>query len=216
MGDPDKADPAREQRTAAGRALSTAVVRAQRAAVVRSRGDAHPPGHIIWDRPGYLVRRLHQIHVAMFLGKVAEGKVTPIQYGLLSILVRRPNIDQLTIGEELGLDRANVADILKRLEAKKLVARVVDPENRRRKLCLATARGAELVRRHHADMQASQFQLLAPLASAEQEVFMGLLSRLVEGNNASGRTSLSDRPAAEIAPDIATVAPAPRRRRHKT
>jgi DNA-binding MarR family transcriptional regulator len=205
MGDPDKAGPARAQRTAA--------VRAQRAAVVRSKGAAHPPGHIIWDRPGYLVRRLHQIHVAMFLGKVAEGKVTPIQYGLLSILVRRPNIDQLTIGEELGLDRANVADILKRLEARKLVARVVDPENRRRKLCLATARGAELVRRHHADMQASQFQLLAPLAPAEQEIFMGLLSLLVEGNNASGRTSLSDRPCTEIACAAAADAPAPRKRR---
>ncbi len=195
-----------------GNPETTGGTRAQRAAVVRSQGDAHPPGHIIWDRPGYLVRRLHQIHVAMFLGKVAEGKVTPIQYGLLSILVRRPNIDQLTIGEELGLDRANVADILKRLEAKKLVARVVDPENRRRKLCLATARGAELVRRHHADMQASQFQLLAPLAPAEQEIFMGLLSRLVEGNNASGRTSLSGRPATETPAE----APAPRRRRTRS
>lgn len=187
--------------------------RAQRAAVVRSLGGAHPPGHIIWDRPGYLVRRLHQIHVAMFLGKVAEGKVTPIQYGLLSILVRRPNIDQLTIGEELGLDRANVADILKRLEAKKLVARVVDPENRRRKLCLATARGAELVSRHHADMQASQNKLLAPLAPVEREVFMDLLSRLVEGNNASGRTSLSDRPGAEVPVEAQDESPAPRKRR---
>jgi DNA-binding MarR family transcriptional regulator len=173
--------------------------RAQRAAVVRARDADHPPGHIIWDRPGYLVRRLHQIHVAMFLGQVAEGKVTPIQYGLLSILVRRPNIDQLTIGEELGLDRANVADILKRLETRKLVARVVDPANRRRKLCLATARGAELVRRYHADMQASQHRLLSPLEPAEREVFLDLLSRLVEGNNASGRASLSDRPPVEAA-----------------
>lgn len=190
--------------------------RAQRAAVVRSQGDVHPPGHIIWDRPGYLVRRLHQIHVAMFLGKVAEGKVTPIQYGLLSILVRRPNIDQLTIGEELGLDRANVADILKRLEAKKLVARVVDPENRRRKLCLATARGAELVRRHHADMQASQYELLTPLAPVEREIFMDLLSRLVEGNNASGRTSLSDRPALEVPAEEPVESPAPRKRRPRS
>ena len=66
---------------------------------------AAPPGHIIWDRPGYLVRRLHQIHVALFIDHVADGGVTPIQYGLLSILVSRPNIDQFTIGEELGLDR---------------------------------------------------------------------------------------------------------------
>jgi len=149
-----------------------------------------PAGHIIWDRPGYLVRRLHQIHVAMFLDKVARGKVTPIQYGLLSILVTRPNIDQLTIGEELGLDRANVADILKRLEARKLVSRVIDPNNRRRKLCLATPKGAELVRQYHIDMKASQQALLAPLSPAERDTFMDLLTRLVEGNNASGRAAL--------------------------
>jgi DNA-binding MarR family transcriptional regulator len=148
------------------------------------------PGHTIWDRPGYLVRRLHQIHVAMFINHVADGEVTPIQYGLLSILVNRPNIDQFTIGEELGLDRANVADILKRLEMRKLVTRVVDPANRRRKLCLATLRGAEFVKRYHQDMQESQKRLLSPLSPTERDVFMDLLARLVEGNNESGRTSL--------------------------
>ena len=146
--------------------------------------------HDIWDRPGYLVRRLHQIHVGLFLSRVAAGKVTPTQYGLLSILVARPNIDQLTIGGELGLDRANVADILKRLETRKLVTRVVDPQNRRRKLCLATAKGAEFVRRYQREMQASQEQLIAPLLPAEREVFMDLLARLVEGNNESTRTAL--------------------------
>ncbi|MCX7273551.1 MAG: MarR family winged helix-turn-helix transcriptional regulator [Burkholderiales bacterium] len=151
---------------------------------------ARSPGQTIWDRPGYLVRRLHQIHVAMFLDTVADGDITPIQYGLLSILTSHPGIDQFTIGEELGLDRANVAGILKRLEARKLVTRVVDPANRRRKLCLATSRGTEFVRAHHQQMQASQKRLLGPLAPEEREVFMNLLSRLVEANNESGRTSL--------------------------
>lgn len=151
---------------------------------------ATPPGYTIWDRPGYLVRRLHQIHVALFLGQVAGGRVTPIQYGLLSILVSRPNIDQFTIGAELGLDRANVADILKRLESRRLVTRVVDPANRRRKLCLVTAEGEEFVRRYQADMQQSQARLLAPLSPSERAQFMDLLGRLVEGNNERGRTSL--------------------------
>ncbi len=151
---------------------------------------AGAPAHTIWDRPGYLVRRLHQIHVAMFLAKVAQGEVTPTQYGLLSILVTRPNIDQFTIGEELGLDPANVTDILKRLESRKLVSRVVDPANRRRKLCLATTRGAAFVRKYDQDMHDSQNELLAPLVPAERRVFMDLLSRLVEGNNDAGRTSL--------------------------
>lgn len=152
--------------------------------------DRLSPSHIIWDRPGYLVRRLHQIHVALFLSEIGNGGVTPIQYGLLSILVTRPNIDQFTIGEELGLDRANVADILKRLEARKLIKRAVDPGNRRRKLCLATAAGATLVRRHVRDMKRSQNLLLAPLSRNERALFMDLLTRLVNANNGSGRALL--------------------------
>mgnify|MGYP002384383815 CR=1 FL=1 len=66
----------------------------------------------IWERPGFLVRRLHQIHVALFLANVADGEVTPIQYGLLSILMQRPNIDQFTIGEELGLAGVMVVIVL--------------------------------------------------------------------------------------------------------
>ncbi len=148
------------------------------------------PGHIIWDRPGYLVRRLHQIHVAMFLESVAHGELTPIQFGLLSILTTYPNIDQLTIGEQLGLDRANVAGILHRLEARKLIARIIDPNNRRRKICLATPKGLKLVAQHEEEMRECQRRLLSPLPAQERKIFMNLLSLLVEGNNNNGRTAL--------------------------
>lgn len=148
------------------------------------------PPHTIWDRPGYLIRRLHQIHVAMFIEQVADGQVTPIQFGLLSVLMMRPGIDQATIGEEMGLDPANVAEILKRLEDRGLVSRVIDPLNRRRKLCLTTPAGKKFVQRYQQDMQLSQQQLLEPLAPAERRIFLDLLARLVEANNESGRTAL--------------------------
>ena len=174
--------------------------RAQPALVVvptvsKAATNASTANHTIWDRPGYLVRRLHQIHVAMFSARVADGQVTPVQFGLLSILMSRPGIDQATLGAELGLDPANVAEILRRLEDRSLLTRVVDPLNRRRKLCLATPDGKKFVQRYQKDMQLSQQQLLSPLNPADRQVFMGLLGRLVEGNNESGRTSL--RPGGE-------------------
>ncbi|MBM3407103.1 MAG: MarR family transcriptional regulator [Betaproteobacteria bacterium] len=168
-------------------------------------------GQLIWDRPGYLIRRLHQIHVAMFVETVAGGSITPIQYGLLSILANRPNIDQLTIGEELGLDRANVTGILKRLESRRLVSRVVDPANRRRKLCLATSRGIALIRRFDEQMQACQRALLEPLSAPERKLFIELLSRLVQANNEFGRTAL--RPNGHALQLEAASPASPRRRR---
>lgn len=163
--------------------------------VTKATAGASAANHTIWDRPGYLVRRLHQIHVAMFSARVADGQVTPVQFGLLSILISRPGVDQATLGAELGLDPANVAEILRRLEDRQLLTRVVDPQNRRRKLCLVTPDGKKFVQRYQKDMQLSQQQLLSPLNPADRQVFMELLGRLVEGNNESGRTSL--RPGGE-------------------
>ncbi len=147
----------------------------------------------LWERPGFLVRRLHQIHVAIFMEELAEDQVTPVQYGLMSILVDMPGLDQFSIAEELGIDRANVHDVLKRLEARKLLLRVVDPHNKRRKICLATREGAEFVARHHARMQIAQKRLLDPLTGAERKTFVELLHKLVDANNAFGRTVLRSR-----------------------
>ena len=168
----------------------TATDTASRRAEARARQVELRAHTSLWSRSGFLVRRLHQIHVAMFMDELAEFQVTPVQYGLLSILVDMPGIDQFSLAEELGIDRANVHDVLKRLESRKLLVRVVDPHNRRRKLCLATQEGVDFVARHQAGMQKAQRRLLEPLADAERTAFLDLLLKLVNANNDFGRTVL--------------------------
>lgn len=58
-------------------------------------------------RPGYLVRRLHQIHSAIFLEECQQFGITPVQYGLISTLLENPGIDQVTLGNEVGIDRTS-------------------------------------------------------------------------------------------------------------
>ena len=48
----------------------------------------------LWSRPGYLIRRLHQIHVALFLEELRDSGLTPVQYGLLTALSFRGELDQ--------------------------------------------------------------------------------------------------------------------------
>jgi len=154
-------------------------------------GKGQPPAHTsLWERPGFLVRRLHQIHVAMFLQSVADENVTPIQYGLLSILVDRPGLDQLSVAEELGIDRANVGDVLNRLEQRNLLTRVIDPSDKRRKICLPTRDGIAFVHKHHDKMQRAQERMLEPLSLEERKTFTALLRRLVGENNDFGRAPL--------------------------
>ncbi len=145
----------------------------------------------LWDRPGYLVRRLHQIHVALFLEECAGSTITPVQFGLLSVLAEGEPLDQRALGAKVGIDRTNVADVLARLEAQGLVERIVNPADRRMKLASLTPAGRDFVGRLQASMERAQERLLAPLEAAERRHFLEQLHRLVAANNETGRATLS-------------------------
>src|SRR5712672_2457212 len=57
------------------------------------------------QRPGFLIRRLHQIHVALFQEACGHFEVTPLQYSLLSALAARKTADQTTLAADIALDR---------------------------------------------------------------------------------------------------------------
>lgn len=158
----------------------------------RTAGAAHAdePRLPLWSRPGYLVRRLHQIHYALWQEECRAENLTPVQYGLLSALAIRGELDQTSLAEELGVDRTNVAEVLSRLEARKLVRRKENPADRRARLASLTVRGRELTAQMFAGMQRAQDRLLAPLTQKERDSFMATLARLIEANNEYGRTIL--------------------------
>jgi DNA-binding MarR family transcriptional regulator len=144
----------------------------------------------LWRRPGYLVRRLHQIHSALFFEECSEFEITPVQYGVLSTLSLSPDIDQASLAQEVGIDRSNVADVLTRLAQRRLVQRRRSEADRRAVLARLTPEGERIARAMHGAMKRAQERLLDPLDAAEREQFLALLLRLVDANNASGRAAL--------------------------
>ncbi len=144
----------------------------------------------LWDRPGFLVRRLHQIHVAIFLDECAEENVTPVQFGLLSVLCQEPGCDQITLAEKLGIDRTNIADVIRRLERRGWLSRKVSPADRRMRVVSLTDKGGTFVGRTHIKMQRAQKRLLSPLSESDRARFVELLRRLVAANNGLGRAKL--------------------------
>ncbi|MBB5753757.1 MarR family winged helix-turn-helix transcriptional regulator [Prosthecomicrobium pneumaticum] len=144
----------------------------------------------LWKRPGYLVRRLHQVHYALFFEECAGFGITPVQYGLLTILSTQPDTDQITLANALGIDRTNVADVLARLEQRGLVARTRSRSDRRMVLARLTPEGERLVESMHPAMARAQERLLETLAPDERERFLETLMRLVDANNRFGRAAL--------------------------
>lgn len=139
------------------------------------------------NRPGYLIRRLHQIHVAMFLDECAAYRLTPVQYAVMTVLADRSGMDQISIASEAGIDRTNVADVLARLEERGILTRQVSDTDRRMKLAVLTPEGARITAHMETAMLRAQERFLAPLPDDRRVQLMDMLTELVEANNAYSR-----------------------------
>ena len=152
---------------------------ARRRAPVRA---APAPRHgVLWSRPGYLVRRLNQVHYALFFEECGDARMTPVQYGLLSAMLKRPRgMDQNSLATELGLDRTTTSDVLRRLEERGLVDRARSSVDKRMNIAKLTAGGRATTHELEASMARAQERLLEPLPLAERERFMRDLVHLVQ------------------------------------
>jgi MarR family transcriptional regulator, lower aerobic nicotinate degradation pathway regulator len=145
------------------------------------------------ERPGFLIRRLHQIHVALFQEACGRFDITPLQYSLLTALAARKTADQTTLAADIALDRTTTTGALKRLAARRLVARAIDQTDRRSRLCRLTAAGRILLTRIEASARAAHRATLENLTEREKAVFIAMAQRIVAGNaNRAGGAALLD------------------------
>ena len=132
--------------------------------------------------PGHLIRRAHQISVAIFNAHLAAADVTPVQFAILNALQNKPGVDQITLAKHVAFDPATSGSVIGRLESKGWVERRADEVDRRRKLLVLTPQGLQALQGMHAAVTAVQTEILAPLPLAEQAQFMHLLTQLVAGH----------------------------------
>ncbi|KQX21319.1 MarR family winged helix-turn-helix transcriptional regulator [Variovorax sp. Root434] len=155
--------------------------------------------------PGYQVRRLHQIAVALFLEETKLHGITPVQYGALAAVAAQPGIDQRGLARAIGIDTSTIGSVVDRLEARGLMTRNASPDDRRVRLLTITPEGESLLSVVEPGLLRTQERLLAPLPADQQADFMKMLMTLVHGNSSVSRApSSSDGPAREILGDKLT------------
>jgi MarR family transcriptional regulator, lower aerobic nicotinate degradation pathway regulator len=137
--------------------------------------------------PGYYIRRLQQIAVAIFLDESREFEITPVQYAALQAISDHPGIDQRTLARRIGFDTSTIGGVIDRLDARGLVLRSASDTDRRVRLLTLTAAGASLTRTVVPAMLRAQERILAPLPKTERAEFMRMLRTLVTANNEMSR-----------------------------
>ena len=144
----------------------------------------------LWSRPGFLIRRLHQLHVAIFLEECSVYDVTPVQYAVLSVLYRGKALDQVSVAAEVGIDRNNAADVLRRLERRGFVERIPNEKDRRAMLNAITGTGCRFVEEAHAAMERAQDRFTGSLNARDRKRFIDLLQKVMIDNTDAGRAPL--------------------------
>ncbi len=140
---------------------------------------------LLLARPGVLVRRLHQIHSAMFQEECAAFGVTPVQYSLLTLVAAAPGLDQGGAAGALRLDRFTTADVIKRLVGAGLL-RVQAGADRRTRLLWLTPHGAQVLEAMQPSAGRAHDRLVEPLSGREQATLLRMLKRLVDRHAALG------------------------------
>ena len=141
--------------------------------------DHTPASWPLTERPGFLIRRLHQLHVALFATTCAAFDMTPLQYSLLSALALRGTADQTTLAADVCLDRTTTTGALKRLASRKLIHRAVDRDDRRARVCRLTPAGEKMLANMEQAARQAHRDTLAGLASKERATFIALMHRIL-------------------------------------
>ncbi len=137
--------------------------------------------------PGYNIRRMHQIAVAIFLDETADFGITPVQFAALTAVVQQPGLDQRTLAKTIGFDTSTIGGVVDRLEARGWMQRNASSIDRRVRQLTITARGQALLTAVMPTMLAAQKRMLAPLPAAQRKEFLRMLTVLVEANNELSR-----------------------------
>ena len=144
---------------------------------------------LLYTRPGFLLRRAHQISAAVFEDECRSVGLTPAQFGVLTVLRASPGLDQSSLARALGFDKVTVLRVLRGLETRGLVQRSPAPESRRNLAVVLSPDGEKLLKQAQKPAEQAYERLMSPLSPEQQMQLVALLQQLTEGLEEHARAS---------------------------
>jgi DNA-binding MarR family transcriptional regulator len=132
----------------------------------------------LYARPGFLLRRAHQISAAVFEDACRDVGLTPAQFGVLTVLQAHAGMGQSDLARALGFDKVTVLRVLRGLQARGLLERGPAHASRRNVSVSLTAQGEALLRQARKPAEKAYRRLMAPLDRQQQEQLIALLQLL--------------------------------------
>lgn len=148
----------------------------------------------LYRRPGFLIRRAHQISVSLFMEEIGDLGVTTTQYGAMVVLSKRSDLDQAGLATLVGIDRSTTALVVSKLEQFGYLVRQDDPADKRRKVLALTDTGHEILKRTTPRARKAQNRALEAFDDKEDaKKFIELLEHFVDTFNSETRAPIYSR-----------------------
>lgn len=144
---------------------------------------------LLYDRPGFLLRRAHQISISIFERECQGIKLTPVQYGILTVLHTLPGIDQSRLARKLGLDKVTIHRTLRDLERRRLIKRSEHPSDKRSYSLTLSSEGQILFKQSQKHINHAYVRIASGLKESEFKQLLQLLKKFNSSLDAYARTS---------------------------
>ena len=135
-------------------------------------------GYAVEDQIGFLLRRAHQRHTALFQEGMGDVELTPTQFTALVKTVELGRVTQNQLGRLAAMDPATIQGVVRRLIARGLVHRTPDPMDRRTAVLAATEQGVALAARAVLRARRITEATLTPLDAGDRRHLIPLLRKI--------------------------------------
>jgi DNA-binding MarR family transcriptional regulator len=148
---------------------------------------------------GFLLARLGAESRRRFTRFLAQHELAMHDFSVLLVLGEHGALPQQRLSRMIGIDPRNAVPVIDALEARELIGRRLDPEDRRRYAVALTAAGRRLMERVGESGAHLEAEMLEPLSRVEQATLRQLLQKLLTAIDQprAGRSSEAARPDKE-------------------
>jgi DNA-binding MarR family transcriptional regulator len=130
--------------------------------------------------PAFLLAQVGAHAASKFAERLAELNLSPPHAGILRILSSMPAITQQTLAATLGMVPSRLVALIDDMEARQLVERREDPDDRRRYALQLTEEGRSMLAKIGRASREHSEALLAALSRNEQRQLALLLQRIAD------------------------------------
>jgi len=130
---------------------------------------------------GFILRRAHQRHVAIFAECLSEFALTPQQFSALAKIRETGGVSQNRLGRLTAMDPATILGVVQRLNQRGLIERAPDPTDPRSTRLTLTPAGLDLINEAIPRALEATERTLAALSTAQRKELLMLLGKLADG-----------------------------------